>query len=132
MVLTYKNLSDKEKLTYIKRGVVMGFCAAFLYGLVIGCFFGAASIIISWNEQFDIEKQTAQKSNTHATPELRSFVLNSAASLFFVSLMIAVIGISSLAGDLGDYICKKLNLFTKIDLEMAQSRLEKIQQALKD
>lgn len=133
MVLTYKDLSDKEKLVYVKRGFVMGIISILLFSLVTGSFVGAFSIITSWNESFDIQKQTNKEASNYSyNPDLRSFVLGSASLLLMVSFMIVVLGISSLATDLSYYVCSKLKLYTKIDLERTQKNLDKIKDSLKD
>ena len=140
MNLKYRDLNDKEKLIYIKRfAVIIGIYCLLLVGSM-GSLFTGLDIISSWNDSMNpkyesetipdkvIEKNTQY--NTDQLNESRSIIVNAVVLFFMFPLFFAIFGISNFTINIGVWVSEKLNLYTSIDLEIQQEKLDKIKKSL--
>lgn len=105
----YSDLSDRQKLIYIKRGVVLTCCTILPFILFVGVFL-------------------AMPNSDFITSEPSDAVKIGAAMIF----LFTVWGMMLIGLALGYYLVEKMNLYTEINLDKAEKRVKRIKESMKE
>jgi len=125
----YSDLSPKQKIVYIKRGVVLSISMGIPLFLMI---VGFASVLNSYQPEQEIDytdiptiNATALEQDIETPDKLEMQVLG--LTFLFAGAFYSVVIIG---GEIGWYFTEKLNLYTAINLDSAEKRYNKIKDAI--
>jgi hypothetical protein len=125
----YSDLSDKQKIVYIKRGVVMGIGFLIPLMITVGIF---ASVLNSYAPEQEPDYTNIPTINATAL-EQDAESLNEddvrVIGLMFLFLG-AIYGVSHVGMELGYYFADKLNLYTDFNLDGAEKHYNKVKNAV--
>ena len=107
----YSDLSDRQKLIYIKRLTII-----IITGVIPVLFLTGFILIVD-----DYHDMNIDDSNYEGL----QFVLP-------VLIMCSIIGVMFIGLEFGYYLVEKMNLYTDINLERVEKRLKKIKESMKD
>ena len=122
----YSDLNDKQKIIFVKRGIIIGLCVMFTLSLVFGSMY---VVIESYNQSLpkEVEKEdNNQTSNTITDTETDKVFL------FCIMILVigALFGLSNLSCYLAYFIIEKLELYTDMNLDHAEKQYKTIKTAI--
>ena len=118
----YSDLNDKQKIIFIKRGIIIGLCVMFVLSLVFGSMY---VVIETYNNSLPNEIENDDKPQTP-----NSVTDTEEDKVFLFCIMVLVIGslfgLSNLSMYLAYFIIEKLKLYTDMNLDYAEKEYKKI------
>lgn len=121
----YSDLNDKQKIIFIKRGIIFGLCIVFTMSLV----FGSMYVVI---EEYNKSLPEEIENDDNQTPDSITDTDQDVIFLFCIMVLVigALIGLSNISGWLADFIIEKLELYTDMDLDNAEKHYDKVKKAI--
>ena len=127
MIKEYSDLSDKQKIIYIKRSVIEGICLVLPLIVWFSLFFIVASTMIQSGTQNGLQTNSTQITDK----EIKSSSIDGSGILLAIGGFGSIVGLMFFGSHIGYRLSDKLGLYTDFELEAAERRLKEIQEKLK-